>query len=62
MQSDVLPCHAACRYVHLQIFYQLLYKSPFTDIAPQGPDQVFDEENVVRLLRRIEELNEAAVA
>jgi type I restriction enzyme, R subunit len=41
---------------------ELLYKSPFTDVAPQGPDQMFDDENVVRLIRNIEELNEAAVA
>ena len=28
---------------------KLLYQSPFTDIAPTGPDQVFDEERVARL-------------
>lgn len=26
----------------------LLYESPFTDIAPPGPDQVFDEPRVER--------------
>ena len=40
----------------------LLYESPFTDIAPQGPDQVFDEPRVERLFRVIEEINRSAVA
>jgi type I restriction enzyme R subunit len=40
----------------------LLYESPFTDIAPQGPEQVFDESIVTQLFRTIEQLNEAAVA
>jgi type I restriction enzyme R subunit len=41
---------------------KLLYESPFTDIAPQGPDQVFDEGRVTQLFRKIEELNEAFAA
>ncbi|MBM1170345.1 DEAD/DEAH box helicase family protein [Microvirga arabica] len=39
-----------------------LYESPFTDIAPQGPEQVFDESTVTQLFRTIEQLNDAAVA
>src|SRR5882672_10486519 len=31
----------------------LLYEPPFTDIAPTGPDQLFDEEKVTRLFSRI---------
>ncbi|TBN55243.1 DEAD/DEAH box helicase [Hansschlegelia quercus] len=40
----------------------LLYESPFTDVAPQGPDQVFDSPRIDRLFRVIEELNQSAVA
>ena len=40
----------------------LLYEPPFTDIAPTGPEQVFDEPRIGKLFSRIEELNESAVA
>jgi type I restriction enzyme, R subunit len=40
----------------------LLYDSPFTDIAPQGPEQLFDDSRVTQLFRTIELLNNAAVA
>jgi type I restriction enzyme R subunit len=40
----------------------LLYKSPFIDIAPQGPEQVFDDARVTQLFAAIEQLNNAAVA
>lgn len=40
----------------------LLYEPPFTDIAPTGPDQVFDEERVARLFARIQAINDSAVA
>jgi type I restriction enzyme, R subunit len=40
----------------------LLYEPPFTDIAPTGPDQVFDEERVTRLFARIRAINDSAVA
>lgn len=40
----------------------LLYESPFTDIAPQGPENVFDETRVTRLFRRIETFNDSAMA
>jgi len=39
-----------------------LYEPPFTDIAPTGPDQVFDEERVTRLFARIQAMNGSAVA
>jgi type I restriction enzyme R subunit len=41
---------------------ELLYESPFTDIAPQGPDQVFDLQRTDRLFRVIQDFNESAVA
>lgn len=41
---------------------KLLYESPFTDVAPTGPDQVFDGERVARLFTRIRAINESAVA
>ncbi|MBB3974113.1 DEAD/DEAH box helicase family protein [Hansschlegelia beijingensis] len=41
---------------------RLLYESPFTDVAPQGPDQVFDGPRIDRLFRVIEDLNQSAVA
>lgn len=40
----------------------LLYESPFTDVAPQGPEQVFDDAQTSRLFEVIEELNRSAVA
>jgi type I restriction enzyme R subunit len=40
----------------------LLYTSPFTDIAPQGPEQVFDDNRVTQLVCKIQQLNDAAVA
>lgn len=30
----------------------LLYEPPFTDIAPTGPEQVFDENRVVQLVKK----------
>ena len=40
----------------------LLYEPPFTDIAPTGPDRLFDDEKVARLFAKIEAINESAVA
>jgi type I restriction enzyme, R subunit len=40
----------------------LLYEPPFTDIAPTGPDQVFDEERVTRLFAKLQAMNESAVS
>jgi len=33
-----------------------------TDIAPTGPDQLFDDEKVTRLFAKIEAINASAVA
>jgi type I restriction enzyme, R subunit len=40
----------------------LLYEPPFTDVAPTGPEQVFDEDRVVRLVRTIRAINDSAAA
>lgn len=40
----------------------LLYEPPFTDLAPTGPDQLFDADKVTRLVRNIETINNSAVA
>ena len=40
----------------------LLYEPPFTDVAPTGPDQLFDEEKVARLCIKIQAINDSAVA
>lgn len=40
----------------------LLYEPPFTDVAPTGPDQLFDEEKVARLFTKIQAINDSAVA
>ncbi|GJE44921.1 hypothetical protein [Methylobacterium soli] len=40
----------------------LLYESPFTDIAPQGPEQVFDDARTTRLFEVIAKINRSAVA
>lgn len=40
----------------------LLYEPPFTAIAPTGPEHLFDEAKVVRLVSTIREINDSAVA
>lgn len=40
----------------------LLYEAPFTDIAPTGPEKLFDEEKVARLFTKIQAISESAVA
>jgi type I restriction enzyme R subunit len=40
----------------------LLYEPPFTDVAPTGPEKLFDEEKVTRLFTRIRAINDSAVA
>ena len=40
----------------------LLYEAPFTDVAPTGPEKLFDEEKVAQLFRKIQLLNDSAVA
>jgi len=40
----------------------LLYEPPFTDLAPTGPEKLFDEEKVARLVTRIRAINDSAVA
>ncbi|WP_261332546.1 type I restriction-modification enzyme R subunit C-terminal domain-containing protein [Rhizobium leguminosarum] len=38
----------------------LLYESPFIDVAPEGPQQVFDFEKTKKLVEVIRGLNESA--
>jgi len=38
----------------------LLYEPPFTDYAPQGPDQVFEPEQALRLVQTIRAVNDSA--
>jgi type I restriction enzyme R subunit len=40
----------------------LLYEPPFSDVAPTGPEQVFDEQRIALLFRKIEAINDSAVA
>jgi type I restriction enzyme R subunit len=40
----------------------LLYEPPFTAVAPTGPEHLFDEVKVVRLVSTIREINDSAVA
>jgi type I restriction enzyme R subunit len=40
---------------------RLLYTSPFTDIAPSGPEQVFSIDGTDKLVRVIEQINDSAV-
>ena len=41
---------------------ELLYEPPFTGVAPTGPEHLFDEAKVVRLVSKIREINDSAVA
>jgi type I restriction enzyme R subunit len=40
----------------------LLYESPFTDIAPTGPDALFTAEQVNRIMQLLEEIKLSALA
>ncbi len=40
----------------------VLYEAPFTDVAPTGPDQVFGEDRITRILAKIRSFNESAAA
>ena len=40
---------------------RVLYESPFTDINPKGPDGVFDDALVDRLLSTLKSIRESAV-
>jgi type I restriction enzyme, R subunit len=40
----------------------LLYEAPFTDVAPTGPEKLFDEDKISRLFERIEAINDSALA
>ncbi|WP_346732279.1 DEAD/DEAH box helicase family protein [Bradyrhizobium sp. 17] len=40
----------------------LLYEPPFRDIAPTGPEHLFDEARVTRIFSKIEAINASAVA
>jgi type I restriction enzyme R subunit len=39
-----------------------LYESPFTDLAPRGPDGLFKPAELVELLRALEGARSSAVA
>ena len=41
---------------------RLLYDSPFVDIAPSGPEQVFELPVAHRLVETIEQVNKSAIA
>jgi type I restriction enzyme R subunit len=41
---------------------RLLYESPFTDVAPLGPELVFYDVETSRLFEVIDALNRSAVA
>ena len=40
----------------------MLYESPFTDLTPRGPDELFSSEQVDELLAAIEQVRQAATA
>ena len=40
----------------------LLYEPPFRDVAPTGPEHLFNEEKVARLFTKIQAINDSAVA
>lgn len=40
----------------------LLYEAPFTDVAPTGPEKLFNEEKVTSLFTKIQAINDSAVA
>ncbi|MCR9294970.1 MAG: restriction endonuclease subunit R, partial [bacterium] len=40
----------------------LLYESPFTDIAPQGPDAIFTSEQVDRIMQLLDDIRATATA
>ena len=40
----------------------LLYESPFTDMAPRGPEDIFSSENVDKLITILNEVRQSAIA
>jgi len=40
----------------------LLYESPFTDVAPQGPDAIFTASQIDRIQRLLEDIRATAIA
>jgi len=41
---------------------ELLYAAPFTDFTPQGPDELFNSEEIDQLVVLLEEVYARAVA
>jgi type I restriction enzyme R subunit len=40
----------------------MLYESPFTDLTPRGPDELFDSVQVDELVAAIERVHRTAIA
>jgi type I restriction enzyme R subunit len=47
---------------HGQMAPKLLYQSPFTDVSPTGPDKIFTEPQVERMVTILRGISEAATA
>jgi len=48
--------------VQLRLPPRVVYEPPFTDLAPTGPEKLFDEEKATRLFTKIQAINDSAVA
>ncbi len=40
----------------------LLYESPFTDIAPQGPDAIFTSDQIEKIIGLLDDIRATAIA
>lgn len=40
----------------------LLYESPFTDVAPQGPDAIFTAEQIQKIMQLLDDIRSTAIA
>jgi type I restriction enzyme R subunit len=47
---------------HGVVDVSILYESPFTDVAPQGPDAIFNAEQIDKIMQLLDDIRSTAIA